>query len=727
MREGLLVEAVEADDDGIRGGLDLGEDHRAVDVHDQDELGVGRQLGLDVKHEVEVALVGGVGVLAKDAAVLVDAKLINGVEGLLADIVLVGRKRAVLQGDRAVDWVGVDLVAGGHGIEDLAALDALVGIGGAVDLDDGVLDVGELLGGETRDVGLDRLGGLGHMVGHHVEVVICKALAKAEAHGGRLAGAKAAGRSRGELLRNVDLAVKARLGDDVARVLEHDHALVGGLHAKGVGGIGLHVLLGNLALGERLLEEVDLDHGLEDAAGVLAQHGERLVLALLLDHDVIGVLGHVRVEGAAVLADGVHHELGEALGLGEVLDAPGDVLQDVPVGAEKAVPPGVAQDRDVVLGVGGAHVLAEKLRVVGVVGDAVAGHHRQGLLGLGVQVHAAVEERHQMGIEVVAREDVPLAHGGVVVAATLVRALAHVVLEHHAAGLRAPALVVGGLVVAPRGLHAAAEGRGEVTVDGGVLRDGAGQAATDGVGVDVHLRAELAAHAHRAPGTGLPHAGAAPEVLVHGGGEADARGDVEQHVRVGVVEVRDAVGALLAEGLDVVDPGDVGGVGLGVGLQARDARARSRLDVVHGRRVGGHVVGLRAAGPDQREDVLDREHLGKRGGAVVDALAPILVEVELAVAVEVLEGVAVDLDDLGRVGNAKRGAAVLVGHARPAVANLLAGPLGLGALLVGLDRVLVGGRRGQRVSGGGCRIVGAATGEADQACGQRRTGNESPA
>ena len=336
-----------------------------------------------------------------------------------------------------------------------------------------------------------------------------------------------------------------------------------------------------------------------------------------------------------------------------------------------------------------------------------------------------------MRLVVVARKDVELARVAVVVAAALDGAGAHEVLEHDANGVLAPALVVGGVVVAPRGLHATAEGTGEVAGKRGILGLGAVQTGDSRVGVEVDLGAKLAADADGAPGTADPHARLAPEVLVHGGGQADGGRNAQRDVRVDGADVGDAVRAGLALGLDVVDPGDDGGVGLLVTAQAGDAGAGA---LVKQTRVVGVDLGagrvrdaLDAAVPHELDALLASELAREVRGAVLGALTPVLEEAELAVAIHVAEGVAVDLDDAGRVGNAQRGASVVVGHARPAVADLLAGPLGLGALLVGLDGVLVGGGSGQRVRRGAASVVGAAAGEADQARGQRGTCDESPA
>ena len=126
-----------------------------------------------------------------------------------------------------------------------------------------------------------------------------------------------------------------------------------------------------------------------------------------------------------------------------------------------------------------------------------------------------------MRVEVAPREDVPLAGVRVVVAAALVGALAHEVLQHDGAGLVAPTLVVGGVVVAPRGLHAGTERGDEVAVERRVAAAGTRKTRALGLGVEVDLRAKLDADARGAPGASLPHAGLAPDVLVEGAGETD--------------------------------------------------------------------------------------------------------------------------------------------------------------------------------------------------------------
>ena len=104
----------------------------------------------------------------------------------------------------------------------------------------------------------------------------------------------------------------------------------------------------------------------------------------------------------------------------------------------------------------------------------------------------------------------------------------------------------------------------------------------------------------------------------------------------------------------------------------------------------------------------DLELGGPIGSTVCCRLTPILEEVELAVAVEVLEHIAVDLDEgeaaLRAVG--QRGAAFL-GHELMLV-DILLGPLGgAAAELLGIDRIgdLAGIRRRVIASGRGSRTV----------------------
>ena len=483
------------------------EAHGVRGLDDEDELGVGRELALDLDDAVEVGLVAADGRLAEVAAVLLGAAgllvphgTVGGADdvagnGLAADVVAVGGVGAVLQrGRRARD--GAVFVYGHGGLAR-----------GAVDDENGVLALRELLVGGHHGIGglVDRVargvvgrrhageaaarlaGRLAHGVGQDVEVLVCHVLVDGETEAGRRRGEHASAR---EQLRDIDagLVAKAILGDDVAGVLQHDDGLLGRLDAKLGIGFVLEDGLGLLAIGVGLVEEVDVVHAGKDAAGRVTHAGQGLVGANL-GLELLVCLGEVLdVELAAKLVVTGLEALELALGGREVLDAPNAVLHkgaglgvtgDLPVGRDHAVPAGVTQVPRAQLGEAAAHVLSVLLVLI--VGDAVVGHDGGALLGLGAQVEGAVQERDEVGAEVVAGEDIVLAAVGVVIAAALHGTGATVVLGHAKNRLAAPALVVGASLVAERGLHAGNERLREVAVKRRVLRSGAAVAAIRGV------------------------------------------------------------------------------------------------------------------------------------------------------------------------------------------------------------------------------------------------------
>ena len=239
-----------------------------------------------------------------------------------------------------------------------------------------------------------------------------------------------------------------------------------------------------------------------------------------------------------------------------------------------------------------------------------------------------------MRVEVVPREDVELARVVVVVAAALDGAATDEVLEHAGDGILAPALVVGEVFVAPGGLHAARVLLGEVAVGGGVLAHGPAQTRVDDVGANIHLRPEVDSEARGAPGATDVVAGLLPDVGVEGRGQAVGIGDVIELVGVGGVHVGDAVlVVLLAPFLDGIDPGDVGGIGVDVGVRTGDARAHAVGEDGHGVVVERRRHAREPVVPHERENLVGGERGREGGGAVGGRLAPVLEEVELAVAV----------------------------------------------------------------------------------------------
>jgi len=111
-------------------------------------------------------------------------------------------------------------------------------------------------------------------------------------------------------------------------------------------------------------------------------------------------------------------------------------------------------------------------------------------------------------------------------------------------------------------------------------------------------------------------------------------------------------------------------------------------------RVGVVVVeGGRGVMDGQALAELDGQLGGERLGTCLGRLTPVLPQVELAVAVEVLERVAVHLDDVhaSAVGVAERGRTVL-GDLGPPVLHRLARPLRLDGVTVRIDGIRAGVR-----------------------------------
>ena len=282
------------------------------------------------------------------------------------------------------------------------------------------------------------------------------------------------------------------------------------------------------------------------------------------------------IELASVLVHaGLIHHL-EALLLGKVIKASLRGADDVPVAADHAVPASISQDGKLLAVEATAH--QGTVLLVLAVGHAVVGHNGGHLSSGRVEIHAAIEERNEVSIVVVALEDVVLAGLDVVVATSLDGTGAHVVLEHGGNGLAAPTKILSRLVIAPRGLHTGAIGADEVAGERRILGLGAGKALDRGIGVEVNLRSKLDCHARIAPRATRPHARLAPEVLVHEGSKAAAGGDSYGGVWVGRVHVRDAKRALLTAALHRIDPLDVACIRILVRCQARNACHRALLD-----------------------------------------------------------------------------------------------------------------------------------------------------
>ncbi len=420
-----------------------------------------------------------------------------------------------------------------------------------------------------------------------------------------------------------------------------------------------------------------------------------LLLAQLVDHGLVALGNGGRIVPAAHLVGAHLHCLGDALGrrpVVGVLEAPAlaVVNEDAPVGAGSPLEAeALAQELgDLVLGEAGAHELAV-LHVIAE-GDGVGGHDGAGGLGLALELEAAVHEWNHASLEVVAGVDGVLAAVGVALAATLACALNGPVLDHGSQGLLAPARVVAALV--HRGLHAVDEGADGVAREGGVLAEGAGEARPAGIGGYVALGAEEHVDAHLAQVAGLAATRLTGDLGIKGGSECQVAGPVggvPAGPRVGREVDGDLVLGGLGVGLHVVCPLGLleGGVARGGIEHGTDAAVQELLLLVG----DGAVVldlGLVLGEAHEAIDLLQRDALRQVSGALLGAQAPVLVRHELARALEVLEGVAVLLDEL-EAGLRPVGELLAVAVVDDHVAILglglgVARALGLGALRGGL-------------------------------------------
>ena len=364
-----------------------------------------------------------------------------------------------------------------------------------------------------------------------------------------------------------------------------------------------------------------------------------------------------------------------ALGLRERLHAPAFsvegldgavVLGDVPVRAddpfETLLLAQQAVDDEVVVAV--ADIAAPGVLAVG---DGVVGHHGRGGLGAALDAEGPFDEGPHVRLELAAGIDGVFAIAVVGVAASFLRTAGGPVLDHGVDAAHAPAVlaVLGGLEAFHIG-----PGHGDVELR--ILAEGAAEAAPARLRGQVDLRAEGRGDAE-GPVLGRgDHAEPAHHPRVEGGGEAQ-RGGPERDLAAGAgVELgrgarlvarvrgivgRDAVAEGLHEGLDAVVParGDLG---------RGDARHEHGAQVVlfeelalGGRdRVGRHA--LVAAVEHQAGDLLDAELRGQVLRPLQGGLAPVFVDVERAVAVEVLEDFPADMEERGGADAERRAAAL---------------------------------------------------------------------
>ncbi len=227
------------------------------------------------------------------------------------------------------------------------------------------------------------------------------------------------------------------------------------------------------------------------------------------------------------------------------------------------------------------------------------------------------------------------------------------------------------------------------------------EAAPAGFGGEVDLRAQRRGDAQRAVFLGSDLAELSDEGGVEGGGESQGRGpegnlaagaQVELGrrrglvARVGGVVGRDAVAERLHEGLHVVVP-----AGRRFGTLHGGHEDRPQVVFLQELllRVGdfGSADGLMAAVQHQTGDFLDGKLCGEVFCAGLGRKPPVLIRVQDAVSVQVLEGEAVHGEE-GSAGIAQRGAALLGDELETVGGGLL--PLGA----AGREQQGAGGRQG---------------------------------
>ena len=688
--EESLIAHVVAHQDGVGQGLHLGEHHGEVGHVHQHHHGLAASGSLGGLEHVQMAgLAGYVGGIALVGAVLggdlglLGVAVVEGFLNLLAGHgVLLGSGGgigAILDGGRQPSLAlvlghhyGGGCVGRAHAHQhQIAGGD--VGGGGALNI---VLGVG----GAAAVVSL--AGGVQNGVGDHV-VILGSQL---KIHGGRpgCGGAEpAAGDGRVETIGDVHGLLFAALGllDEIIAVLHHDDGAQLGLQAVGQGGLGAvggaHVVGGVVGV----LEQAQAHTHQIVLVCAVPHHAQGVVFAQLIHQQLPGLLHALQV---AIAAHGGHAPLdgqGDTLGVGVVLHAPGAVSagQGAPVGDDEAGPAGVKQGVVLPLGPGTGDELTQGA-VLGV-GNGVVGHDAaRGFGGAVLQAEGSIVEGDQVGLIVVVGEHGEPAGVVVVVAAALGGAGAGVVLHDGQHGVIAPAFV-GGAV--PGGLHAGHESLSNITIQGGVLAVGGQATVHHGRGRQVDLGAQQGVDTGGAVLLGEFLADLKGGVRIEGGGQGGLLHDAGLAVGVDGHQGGNAEVQALAQLLDQVDPDGVVHVLLGGRAQvAGDAAPAAAGDVgiaaviLAGKLglVGGE--GAPAAVGQVGGDLLAAHLVGQVAGAGLRVQPPVLIGVQRAVAVQVLEGEAAGLEQLhaGLLGVAQ-GRAALVGDFHPAVGSGLLFPL----------------------------------------------------
>ena len=693
-KEPVAVEtgAAVAEKDDVGQRLDLAPDHGTAGLHQDDDLAALGHSLRDVLEHLQIGVVGGAAHgLAGVGAVDLDRLGHHTVTVVLGDGLGVGG-----YGLTAGLGGGVLLILDGGGQVGILAQIGVRAVDGAIGSWRGHGHQGQVAGSQLRFRGADDVvlgvgglavlvgiaAGLAHGIGDHIVVLgdLVQIHGGVPASvGGGAAGGHIIGRAGAEDVGHVDRqhrGVFPGLMDDVAAVLQHDDALL--LHSQGEG-VGLVVVDGGVGLVQLhigVVEQAALELGQQEVIAGVAQDLQGLIVAQLVLHQLKALGSGVQVGGATHLVDAVDIELGKTLGLGQVLHAEGlgAVGGDAPVGEDEALVVVLAEQADLVLGVGAAHQLAQSVVAGG--GDGVVGHDA-GLVGDAPgQVEGAVKEGDQVGGKVVRLlEDVELAAVAVVVAAALGGSGAGVVLGDGVDGILAPAKVFA--VLRPGALQAGDVGVSQVAAQGRVLGVGAGGAGQVRGGADVNLGSQQHGDADGAVHLSVGHSQRKGNVRIEGGAKSqlvDGVGDVAGVDGNGGGDAPVAVG--LTEGLQGVGPFHGHASVAGVGSAAGHAAAATALDVLQVFPVDLGAEGSPAAVGEERGHLVHAQAIGQIPGAGLIVQPPVLIGLQLTVPVQILEGVAVRLDQLhAGVGRVAQGLTSLVGDLDPAVVSLFLVPL----------------------------------------------------
>ena len=307
--------------------------------------------------------------------------------------------------------------------------------------------------------------------------------------------------------------------------------------------------------------------------------------------------------------------------------------------------------------------------------DAVVGHHVCGGAGLAVQFQRGLEGQ-QLGVEVVSGVDVELAVVVVRFTAGFSGAVAGEVLDRGVQGLAAPAQVFAVLVEG--GLQAVHVRLGHIHRQLRVFGEGTGDTAPAGFGRQVDLGAVHGGDTHSAvfSGPGLTDFFRDAGIEGSSDGEGFRPGGADLHAHAAAcfrVKVhRNRQGQGLDIGLDRVGAIHSAVNGGGIAVIGAGAVFQALLPGV------GQILAAAAFGgkQHQRRQLLSGNLLGQVSRTLVRFKTPVFIGIQLAVPVVVLEGIAINFNNLqAAVRAVAQGGAAFVNNLDPSFLGGLGGVL----------------------------------------------------